>query len=91
MAPFPPPPIVGRVHDMFILYSKNYRKYCKKFFKANLYRNRDFSEEGFKQYRNARSKLSEEKKEFFKNVWPWYETYPEFLQDMESPVVWISN
>ena len=36
MAPFPAPPLIDKVWDMFILYSENYRSFCKEIFNGIL-------------------------------------------------------
>ena len=73
MAPYPPPPIIGRVHDTFILYSKNYRMFCMEVFGTILIRNRDFSENGFREYQKVRAHLDETSG--FPNVWPKFHDY----------------
>lgn len=43
MLPFPPPPLIGKVHDLFLRFPQDHALFCKNLFGYVVYRNRDFS------------------------------------------------
>ena len=86
-APFPAPPTIARMWDLWILYSREYREFCLKFFGAILIKNASKIKESFEAYQVFRSRAQIDSCE---NLWPTYNTYEEFLYEMESPVVWIT-
>ena len=49
-APFPAPPLIGRIWDLWILYSREYRQFCMKFYGGILIKNVDSSKESFEAY-----------------------------------------
>jgi hypothetical protein len=42
VAAFPPPPLIGRVHDLLMTYTKVYRNFCFDIFGKILLKNTDF-------------------------------------------------
>lgn len=46
-APFPAPPLISRMWDLWILYSREYRDFCHTFFGAILVKNKSKTKEGF--------------------------------------------
>ena len=56
MAPFPPPPMLARMQDLFILYSKEYRAFSLNIFHALLLKNTDYSKESYLAYKKFRDK-----------------------------------
>lgn len=85
-APFPAPPLLGRMWELWILYSRQYREFCLKFFGGILVRRVDTSKEAFQAYQEFRSQATIDS---WERLWPEYETYEDFLFEHESPVVWI--
>lgn len=49
-APFPAPPMIARMWDLWILYSKEYRQFCIKFFGGILVKHTDKSRKSFEAY-----------------------------------------
>lgn len=49
-APFPAPPIIGRIWDLWILYSRQYREFCLKFYGGILVKHDGISEESYESY-----------------------------------------
>lgn len=86
-APFPAPPMIARMWDLWILYSREYRQFCLKFYGGILLKHDDISKESFEAYQDFRTQACIESCE---NLWPEYETYDDFLFEHQSPVVWIS-
>ena len=53
IAPFPPPPLIGRVHDLLMTYTKVYRNFCFDIFgKILLKKVSDlYTEKGYENYK----------------------------------------
>lgn len=53
-APFPAPPMISRMWDLWILYSREYRDFCLKFYGAILVKNKSSTKEAFEAYQSFR-------------------------------------
>lgn len=49
-APFPAPPLIARMWDLWILYAREYRTFCLQFYGGLLVRHHDTSRESFEAY-----------------------------------------
>lgn len=97
-APFPAPPLLGRVHDLLMTYTKVYRNFCQDVFGGMLLKNRDVGQEAFRNYTTYLQLFSKkiESKKFpvlQKKIWPTYNNeFSQFKDDMTSnAVVWLSK
>lgn len=86
--PFPPPPLIGSVHDLLMTYTQNYKKFCQDVFGTIAYRNRDYTQNGFLSYQNHWNSIDVIRrsdylvcghKHGYPNVWPFFQNYQQFV------------
>jgi hypothetical protein len=51
IAPFPPPPLIGRVQDLLMTYTKVYRNFCYDIFGTMLLKNNKTDRKAFEDYK----------------------------------------
>ena len=71
-SPFPAPPMIARMWDLWILYSREYRQFCLKFYGAILIKHTDISMESFEAYQDFRKNVYKKSAWSCENVWPEY-------------------
>ena len=97
VAPFPAPPLIGRVHDLLMTYTKVYRNFCFDVFGKTLLKNIDYDQtyDTYLKYLGKFKSKIESKKypELQSKIWPNYSNNKtHFMKSMgQEGVVWMSK
>ena len=97
VAPFPPPPLIGRVHDLLMTYTKVYRNFCFDVFGKTLLKNTVYDQTYYiylKYLGKFKSKIESKKYPVLQSkIWPidkYYELH--FMKSMgQDGVLWMSK